>query len=63
MLTTGLEPVSQKEQILSLSCIPFPPSERIHIGIVIIYYNLLCNYDANAVNACLRVFDDTPEAS
>lgn len=31
MFTTGLEPVPEKEQILSLSCLPIPPSERIGI--------------------------------
>ena len=29
LLTTGLEPVTQGEQILSLSCLPISPSELI----------------------------------
>ena len=31
MLTIGLEPISLKEQILSLSCIPISPSKLIRV--------------------------------
>ena len=33
LLIIGLEPIPWKEQILNLSCLPFPPNEHCFLGI------------------------------